>query len=233
MDLMGYGESDRPFEADYSLANQVEVLRAAMGSLRLRRVALAGVDLGGGVAVRLAATVPQAVSQLALINSAALADWPGDDVRRVQGRTAHNALRLARGVLGASALLGPVLRESVADPGHMPSRLVARYLAPYAGTEGVVHLLELARALDSGDLADVPLGAITAKTLVVHGAADRWLSLALSARLHAGIAGSGLVTVPNAARLVPEDAPGLMSDLLLTLLDVGDSGAMQGVWNDS
>jgi hypothetical protein len=36
----------------------------------------------------------------------------------------------------------------------MPDKLVARYLAPYVGEEGLNHLLLLARSIDDEDMED-------------------------------------------------------------------------------
>ena len=131
----------------------------------------------------------------------------GADVRRLQNATARHAVRLARGILGAAVLLEPLLRDGVAKLERMPPRLVARYLAPYTGTDGAVHLLDLARALHTEDLEDLDLLRIRARTVIVRGEEDRTLSATIAARLHAGIPGSTLITLSDAARLIPEDAP--------------------------
>ena len=68
VDLFGHGESDRPFDADFGIAAQAEYLDAAMTALRVARGVLVGVDLGADIAVRLAATRPERVEKLVLIN---------------------------------------------------------------------------------------------------------------------------------------------------------------------
>jgi pimeloyl-ACP methyl ester carboxylesterase len=219
LDLLGYGESDRPFDADYSLAAQAEYVDQALTALRLRSASLAGVDIGGGVALRVAATRPGRIERLALVNSVAFDAWPADDVKSVQTGTARFALRVARGVLGVAPLLTPLLERSVADPAAMPARLVARYMAPYVGKEGVLHLLGLARALDADDLAELDLAAVTARALVIRGEEDAWLDDALAERLHAAIPGSTLLRMPGVARFVPEEAPEALAARLVELLE--------------
>jgi len=218
VDLLGYGESDRPFGEDFGIAAQAEYLDRAMTALRLPRATLVGLDLGGGVALRLAATRPERVDRLVLINSLAFDELPGDDVKTMQRNTARFALRASRGVLGAAPLLTPVLQGSVADPARMPPRLVARYLAPYVGSEGVSHLLVLGRSIRPGDLEDLDLGRIKVPTLLVWGEQDRWLDPSVPDRLATAIRQSRLVRIPSAARLVPEDAPEQLSGLLIDFL---------------
>jgi pimeloyl-ACP methyl ester carboxylesterase len=233
IDPMGYGESDRPFEGDYSIVAQAEYLRDALGALRVEQAAVVGVEVGAGIALKLAIETPELISTLVLVNPVAFRSWPGDDVRQLQKATARHAIRLARGLLGAASLIEPLLLGSVSDPRHMPPRLIARYLAPYTGTEGAVHLLDLARALHTEDLEEPALTRIRARTVIVRGEMDRTLPPAIAARLHAGIAGSTLFTIRDAARLVPEDSPAAMVTLLTRVLG-GDSFADADVeWNET
>ena len=232
IDPMGYGESDRPFEGDYSIVAQAGHLRDALGALRVEHAAVIGVEVGAGIALKLAIEVPELISTLVLVNPVAFRSWPGEDVRQLQKATARHAIRLARGLLGAASLLEPLLLGSVSDPRHMPPRLVARYLAPYTGTEGAVHLLDLARALHTEDLEEPALSRIRARTVIVRGEMDRTLPPAIAARLHAGIAGSTLFTIRDAARLVPEDSPAAMVTMLTRVL-AGDSFAENDPqWNE-
>lgn len=218
VDLLGYGESDRPFDADYTLGAQAECLDRALSSLRLSRVSLVGIDIGAAVAMQLLVSRPARVARLALVNPVALDELPGGDVRAIQRGTAKFALRVGRGILGAAALLTPVLESSVADRRSMPPRLVARYLAPFVGSDGVSHLLTLARSVRREDLEGLDPGKIHVPTLIVWGEEDRWVDSGLGERLQAMIAGSALVRLPGVGRLVPEEASDSLSRLLLEFI---------------
>jgi pimeloyl-ACP methyl ester carboxylesterase len=218
VDLLGYGESDRPIEGDYSIAAQAEYIDRAMAALRIQHATVVGVGIGGGIALRLAVMRPARVERLVLINSVGFDECPGRVVRAIQLGTARHALRVAQGVLGAAPLLRQVLEDSVARPESMPSRLVARYLAPYAGSEGVTHLLTLARALRADDVEELTLTTIAAPTLIVWGERETWLSETLPERLLRAIPESTVVYLPHAGHLVPEDAPARLRELLLEQL---------------
>lgn len=233
VDPMGYGESDRPFDGDYAVAAQAEYLRAVLGALRIERATIVGVEIGAGIALRLALDAPELVETLVLVSPVAFDAWPSADVRRLQNATVRHAVRLARGVLGAAALLEPLLVESVAADERMPPRLVARYLAPYTGTDGAVHLLDLARALHTEDLEHPDLLGIRARTVIVRGAADRTLPVSIAARLHAGIPGSSYVTIPDAGRLVPEDAPAPLVTIITRVLAGESIEDDVAGWNES
>jgi pimeloyl-ACP methyl ester carboxylesterase len=219
IDLLGYGESDRPFGEDFGIAAQAEYLDRAMTALRLPRSTLVGIDVGAGVALRLAATRPERVDQLILINPLAFDELPAGDVKAMQRNTARVALTASRGVLGAAPLLSPLLEGSVADPAHMPPRLVARYLAPYVGKDGVSHLLVLGRSIRADDLEDLDLARIVAPTLIVWGDLDAWAEPSLPDRLATAIRRSRLVRIPTSARLVPEEEPERLAELIIEFTD--------------
>ena len=214
LDLFGYGESDRPYDADYGIAAQAEYLDRAMTALRVSQPTICGVGIGGSVALRLAATRPERVERLVLVNAPAFDLLPGREIRLLQAKTARFALRVSRSVLGVAPLLTPLLRENVADPAAMPDRLVARYLAPYVGRDGVRHLLTLARSIRTTDMEELELDAVTAATLVVWGDRDRMLERGVADRLCRAIPAARLERLPEVGRLVPEEAPEELTALL-------------------
>lgn len=218
LDLFGHGESDRAPDADFGIAAQSEYLDAAMTALRVARATIVGVDLGGDVALRLAVTRPDRVANLVLINVPAFDELPGGDIGALQRNTARFAIKVTRGVLGAAPLLEAVLEGSVAKPEHMPTRLLARYLAPFAGRDGVNHLLTLGAAIRGSDIEDIDLSDIKAPTLVVRGDHDGWVSRDIASRLANAIPKATLTRIPGVARLVPEEAPDYLAKLVLDFI---------------
>lgn len=220
VDLFGFGESDRPFDGDYGIQAQAEYLDRALTALRLASAVVVGVDLGAAVAMKLAVTRAERVDRLVLVNPIAFEDVPADDIKSLQRNTARFAFRISRGVLGAAPLLSELLNRSVADRANMPDKLVARYLAPYVGREGVDHLLSLARAVDGDELEELDLGQLDRPTLIVWGEEDTFVDPRMGDRLAGAIPGSRLVRVPGTGRLVPEEAPERLADLILEFTGV-------------
>ncbi len=219
IDLFGHGESDRPFDADFGIAAQAEYLDAAMTALRVARGIVVGIDIGGAVALRLASTRPERVEKLVLINTPAFDEIPGRDITQMQRSTAKFAFRTTRGILGAAPLVEGVLKGSVSDPeNQMPVKLIARYLAPFVGKDGVNHLLTLASSISQDDMEEVDLRTIHVPALVVWGERDQWLDAKLPDRLVNALPDGRLVRLPGVARLVPEEDPERMSELLLEFM---------------
>jgi pimeloyl-ACP methyl ester carboxylesterase len=219
VDMLGHGESDRPLDADFGIAAQAEYLDAAMTALRVARGLLVGVDIGGDVALRLAAKRPERVEKLVLINTPAFDEIPARDISQMQRSTAKFAFRTTRGVLGAAPLIEGVLKGSVADPDtHMPMKLIARYLAPFAGRDGVSHLLNLASSITDEDMDDVELQTIHVPTLILWGEKDEWVDGKTAEKLVNALPDGRLVRLPGVGRLIPEENPARMNELLLDFL---------------
>jgi pimeloyl-ACP methyl ester carboxylesterase len=215
IDLLGYGESDRPADADYSIGAQAEYLDRGLTALRISKATVVGLDLGGAIALRFAAAHPERVEKLALVNPVALNEIPADDVKSLQKNTARHAFRISRGVMGAAPLMRDLLRKSVSDPASMPEPLVARYTAPYVGRDGIDHLLRVARSVGRKDMEEIDLRALPHPTLIIWGERDQWVNARVAEELLSTIGGSRLVRLPGAGRLVPEDSPEMLSNLLL------------------
>jgi len=222
IDLFGYGESDRPFDAQYGIAAQSDYLDRALTALRLSKATVVGIDLGAAIAMHLAFNRPERVERLVLVNPIAFDSVPADDIKSMQRNTARYVLQISRGVLGVAPLIRELLERSVSDPSHMPDRLLARYLAPYVGQDGLNHFLALARAVDDEDMAEVELGQIDCPSLIVWGDQDSFVSPKLGDRLADTIPGGRLVRLPGCGRLVPEEAPDTLANMILEF--VGAAG---------
>lgn len=219
VDLFGHGESDRPYDADYGIASQAEYLDAAMTALRVARGILVGVDIGGDVALRLAATRPERVEKLVLINTPAFDELPAKDITQIQRNTAKFAFRTTRGILGAAPLVEAVLKASVADPEkHMPTKLVARYLAPFVGKDGTNHLLTLASSISEEDMEDVELRNIHVPALILWGEEDGFVDSKIGEKLTNALPDGRLVKMPGVARLLPEENPEHLCEMLLDFM---------------
>lgn len=215
IDLFGHGESDRPYDGEYGVAAQAEYIDRVLTAQRAPRATIVGCDLGALVALRLAASHPDRVERLVLVSPPDIDDIPGEDVKLFQRAVRRAPLRQQRGVLGATPLLRPLLEASVAEPQAMPDGLIARYLAPFVGRDGVEQLHTIVRSIRGQDLHEEELRSIAAPTLIVAGERDRWLDLKTAERLAGTIPEARLARIPGAGRLIPEEAPEELTELIL------------------
>lgn len=171
IDLLGFGESDRPGGVSYSLPSQADYVERALTALRLGAVSVVGQDLGALVALQLAAQSPRRVQRLALLEPPSPDDLPGPAIRSLQRTSALTALS-ANTLFGARPLLETLLAGAVGTPDRMPERLVLRYVAPWVGSNGAAELLQLASAgtlETSGGPPAADIGTVTADVLLWCG----------------------------------------------------------------
>lgn len=216
IDLLGHGESDRPADGVYTIGAQADHVARAMAALRLPSACIVGQDIGGLVALLLAASPRSRVEAVGLLSPIDPDDLPGPDIRALQ----RSAGLLAFGgntLFGAQPALAPILQSGVTSPSRMPDLLVARYLAPFVGSDGLNQLMQRAAAVEWSDDDRLRLSDITAPVLVVEGAADpsrptrEWQPLLPSTEVQQHrLEGSG--------RLIPEDAPESLQRLILEWL---------------
>jgi pimeloyl-ACP methyl ester carboxylesterase len=223
IDLLGYGESDRPFDGDFSLVAQASYVDSAMTALQLSRATVVGIDEGALVGLRLAYDRPDRVFRLALIGPPPLEDVAGPEIRELQRDTARYALQLSRGLFGASPLLRPFLEGAVSDPATMPPALFGRYLAPFVGADGASHLLALAGAISETDVEDIVLERVRQRTLVVRGTRDRWCTKSIAQDFADRIPLGHYEHVDEVGHLVPEEDPETLSQLLVAFVRTAES----------
>ncbi len=223
-DLFGYGESDRPFDADFGLGAQATYLDSAFTALQIERATVVGVDIGALVALRLAYDRPDRVRRLVLVGPPPLSDVAGPEIRELQRDTAKYALQLSHGLFGAATLLRPFLLGSVDDQSRMSDALVGRYLAPYLGSDGANHLLALASSITQEDFEDIDLKRVTQRTLVVRGTRDRWCTRALAEEYAAEVAVGHYQHVDEVGHLVPEEDPQSLARIVLAFARTPDAG---------
>ena len=203
-DMLGFGESDRPIGGPYTVAAQARYLDRALALLRISQVVAVGQDLGCVVLQRLAMLRPERIRALILASPTPSDDAVGPEIDAVRGQTGPALLEISSRPLGVVDLLGPVLRSAVSDRSSMPDKLVARFSAPYTGSQGARHLLDLARAV--GEAEDTVPGVYSAmSTLRVTGEDDPMVAPP----------SASVIRLPGAMRLLPVERPEPLAALIM------------------
>lgn len=216
-DLLGCGESERPpGRRAYRLEEQAGVLLRLLDQLGIERFAVLGTDLGGAVAVHLAAltSTSGAGAPVAGPRCAALT-LAGAPVHELAWPSPPAVPLLVRGsgelLLAAMRSRPAVARRVVARAlgARLSDRELDRYLAALRSSEDAVALLRLVRGVD---LAAVErsweaLRAAPVPTLVLWGEQDRLRSPAYGRRLAAEMPGAVWAPIADAGHLLPAERP--------------------------
>ena len=91
-DLLGFGESSHPANAEYTARPQAERIRALIQSLGLKSVHLGGNSMGGQIALAYAAAHPAEVDSLWLLDPAGIWSAPQSELAKIVDRQHHNPL---------------------------------------------------------------------------------------------------------------------------------------------
>jgi pimeloyl-ACP methyl ester carboxylesterase len=188
VDLPGHGLTGAWPRDDYSVEAYTDFIEVLVDALNLDRFTLVGHSMGGAVAWSFAATRPERVSQLILVDAAG---YP-------RSGEAPLTVRLARlPVLGdigiyfkPERLVKRSLTEAYADPAMATPARIRRYaeLQRFPGNRSAT----LKRLRTQEPLDPTPLKRLDVPTLILWGAKDRWTPVANAFRFQGDIKGAKL-----------------------------------------
>lgn len=192
VDLLGYGASDTP-DVDYSIRTQARVLNEFMSVTGISQADVIGWSMGGWVAASLSLDYPKRVRRLALFDSA--------------------------GIRFETTLTADVFIPSNEDQVHQLVTMLADHPQPMPSfvAEDVVRRLQkqgwvTRRSMNSmksgADALDNRLGSLTQPTLIVWGAADKLIPVAVGEKMHAMVTGSHFVQVTGCGHVGPSECAG-------------------------
>ncbi|MDR3684286.1 MAG: alpha/beta fold hydrolase [Geothrix sp.] len=216
VDLLGCGDSDKPLDASYGIAEQVELLESFTQALGFGPFSLVGHDIGGGIAQRFAVQHPDRLTHAAVINGVAYDFWPVQPIIAMRTPIIRQ-LAMATLDLGAFSL---IVRRGVFHKERVTPELMALFRRPLETRHGRKAFLHFAESLDNRDLTTISgeLRQTKVPFLIVRGANDVYLSTEISEKLHREIPGSRLDEVPHAGHFIQVDQPERLVELLRAFL---------------
>jgi proline iminopeptidase len=223
-DLLGRGRSDPADTSRIVLDSMVADLEVLRGHFRLERMGLAGASVTALVSALYAATHPQRVTRLALINplppTAAmhLAYNPPERTTRVDTAAQAELLRLRQSGASPEAICRQFWKASsgwfVGDPASAANLDPSWCALPNESADAALLWLGyLARASGAWDLSARARG-ITAPTLVVQGERDYWANPAGARAWATAIPDALLLTLPGVGHMALREAPDAVTTAL-------------------
>jgi 3-oxoadipate enol-lactonase len=212
-DLRGFGGSDAP-PGPYLMDQLADDSAALMSQLGVARAAVVGLSMGGYIAFSLWRRHRELVTALVLADTKAGADnEEGRATREINARLAESQGAPAIAAKMIPSLVAPDAAQSVRD--ELTALITANSATGIAGA-----LRGMAVRPDS----HADLAAIDVPTLIIVGAEDSLTPPSEAEAMHAGIAGSTLVSIPRAGHLSNLEQPESFSAALGAFLDtaIGD-----------
>jgi pimeloyl-ACP methyl ester carboxylesterase len=222
VDFPAFGGSEVPPQV--SRAEFPAVVIDLMDHLGIARASLVGNSMGGAVAATVAATRPERVHRLVLVDAAGFIEkskrpW----LLRVAGNRAGNAVLERLPIRRRLTVMA--LRQVFADPSRITPEKIDEYVAPLARPGVAAALASLLAG--SGD-SDFPQLArrVRAPTLVLWGDKDAWIPVAQADLFVAAIPGARKVILEGCGHVPQEECPDRVSRLVGEFLSaVGPPGA--------
>jgi 3-oxoadipate enol-lactonase len=206
-DLRGHGLSDCP-PGPYQLADFVADLRGLLDHLGVRRAVLAGISIGGLIAIEVAARYPDRVRSLVLADTACRIGTAAHWRARIEAVRRTGLERLAPAALETWFTESFRAGESARVTGY--ENLLARTPA-----EGYVASCAV---LEESDLTE-RAGTIRAPALVMTGEDDRATPPEQGRALAAAIPGARFELIPDAAHLPCIEQPGRVASAIDRFLE--------------
>lgn len=193
--------------ADHRRADSMDAIACQILDTAPSRFALAGLSMGGYIALAIMRIAPERVMRLALLDTGSRSDTP----EAAERRTASIALARAGKLDDINAMLWPVLVHKDRQ-GDTTLRKIAGDMTLIAGADAFVR--QQTAILTRPD-SRPGLPAIKCPTLVLVGEGDQLTPPALSEEMASLIPGSKLVKVPDCGHLSTLERPEAVTQALV------------------
>ncbi len=219
-DVLGFGYSDKPGGAAYSLQRFADINVGLLDALGVQSAAVVGHSMGGKIALATTVLYPQRVSRLLIADSEGFMQLP------LFMRKGGTLPFLGESILSLSALT-PVIRMQLAaafaDPArYVTPELVARGRATLGDRRIRETTLAMSRHFEANDLKGSGLWArlkeIRCPVLIVWGEQDRLFPVKYAREAQAAIPGARLVIIPRCGHFPQIEAQERFHGLLLGFL---------------
>jgi pimeloyl-ACP methyl ester carboxylesterase len=204
-DMLNYGESDMPQDADVSINAQTRIFVKLMDALGVSRADVVSHDIGGGIGQLMAVNHPERIRRQVLIDSVCFDSWPIPEFKQLL----EPGVEEATSVEEFTTIMRDFMPSGVHDPAVATEEMTERYVAPWNSAEGKTAFFRNMRRLNkeytqaiAGDLKNIEI-----QTLVLWGDKDSFQKPDYAPMLADAIPGAELIWVKDAGHWVTDEKP--------------------------
>jgi len=215
-DMPGFGTADKPENFDYTIEGYARHLAAVINHLQLDRVHLVLHDFGGPWGLRYAATHPEKIASITLINTGVLEGYRWHVMARL-----WQIPFLGEWLMAATSRVGFRLMLRRGNPRGLPAEFIDRMFEDFdAGTRRAVLKLYRASANVDGFWAEVRNALLPRNlpALVIWGRRDVYLPITMAWRQRETFPNADIVVLSDSGHFPYADNPDAVEPLLIGFL---------------
>ena len=212
-DLPGFGYSDKPLDADYSIDAYADFMIQFMDRLKIEKAVLVGHSLGGGIALLTSLKYPDRVLALVLLDAEAYPITPPLMLKVAKLPGIRSVVHRAIG----EWVVRVSLQRSFHDPSLITEPLIKEYYRPFLTENGKAAPIRVLQAMDFEKLQELPgrYRNIKKKTLIIWGREDQISGIHLARKLKKDLPNSRLRIIPECGHLVQEEKPEVVNRAII------------------
>ena len=212
-DLPGFGYSDKPLDAAYTIEAYADFVIRFMDKLRINQAVIVGHSLGGGIALVTSLKYPSRVKALILLDAEAYPITPPLMLKVAKLPVLRSIIHRAIG----EWVIRISLKRSFYDHSLITDRLVDEYYRPFLTENGKAAPIKVLQAMDFELLRELPkrYRNIRKKTLIIWGREDRISRVHLARKLKRDLPFSKLMIIPDSGHLVQEEKPEVVNRAII------------------
>lgn len=199
--------------ADHTRDDSIEAIAARVLANAPPRFALAGLSMGGYIALTMARLAPDRIIRLALLDTTARAETPEQTARRQP--------QIALAQSGRFDEVPPLQFPVFVHRDRQNDQVLREEVRRMAEETGAAAFLRQQKAIITRVDARPHLAAIRCPTMVLVGDGDMLTPPALSQEIAAGIPGARLVAIPGCGHLPTMERPDAVNHALVDWLSNG------------
>lgn len=204
-DLPGFGLTGPAPDNDYSITAYLRFVQSLMDTLGVKKAIIAGNSLGGEIAWRFAADMPQRVEKLILLDASGYDFKPqsvpvGFQIARIP------ILAWPMDFLLPKSTMEDSVRDVYGNPEKVTPELIERYTAMTVRAGNRAALRKRLRQLQAGEQAAL-IKEVRVPTLILWGGKDKLIPPEYAERFHQDIAGSKLIMFDELGHVPQEENP--------------------------
>lgn len=205
LDLLNYGQSEKPRNADVSINAQSRMIVQFMNALGVRRADVVAHDIGGGIAQLLALNYPEKIRKLVLMDSVCFDSWPIPEFKPLMEPGAEQSMSLDEFL----AMMRRFMPQGVYNKAVMTDELIDIYLDPWASEDGKRAFFRNLRRLNSEYTQSISkaLGSLVHQTLVIWGDQDSFQKPEYAQKLTDAIPDAELTWIKGAGHWLIDEKP--------------------------